>query len=196
MTKGGMYRTGVVFDIEQLTVTDGPGVRITVFLKGCPLRCTWCHNPEGLSPRPQLMVTASACVHCGRCGPVCEHPQECVSCGACVGVCPKNARRISGKAYTSQELAVRLMRDRDYLSELGGGVTFSGGEPLLQAAFLLETVGQMPGMHCAVETSGYAAPALFKEVADAMDYVIMDIKLVDEERHRRYTGRGNRRILE
>ena len=97
--------TGTVFDVKEFAVYDGPGVRTTVFLKGCPLRCMWCHNPEGLSPAPQLMVSPSACAHCGACRAVCEHPGHCVACGKCIPVCPLNLRRIAGKKTDSAELA-------------------------------------------------------------------------------------------
>ena len=187
--------TGVVFDVQQLTVTDGPGVRTTVFFKGCPLRCQWCHNPEGLSPQPQLMVSTQRCVHCGACRQICPSPDRCVTCGSCVAVCPLHLRRICGRVYSPEELAEELMRDRDYLTALGGGVTFSGGEPTAQSAFLLETIGLLQGMHCAVETCGYCSQETFQQVLRAADYLILDIKLVDPAKHRRYTGADNRLIL-
>lgn len=187
---------GMVFDIQQLTVTDGPGVRTTVFLKGCPLRCQWCHNPEGLSPRPQLMVSGQRCIHCGACQRVCPHPDHCEACGACVTACPLNLRRICGRAYSPAELAGELLRDREYLTALGGGVTFSGGEPTAQSAFLLETIRLLEGMHCAVETCGYCSRETFRQVLWAADYLILDIKLADPVKHRRYTGVDNRLILQ
>ena len=145
---------GVIFDLKQLAVFDGPGIRQTVFLKGCPLRCRWCHNPEGLSPHPQLMVGAS-CTHCGRCRAVCRH-ESCVACGECVPVCPLRLRHIAGETVTAEELAERLRRDSAYYAACGGGVTFSGGEPLMQGEFLLEVLEQIPEMHTCIETSGYA----------------------------------------
>lgn len=187
---------GIVFDIEQLTVTDGPGVRTTVFLKGCPLRCQWCHNPEGLSIQPQLMVSPNGCAHCGACQAVCSHRDGCVACGACVEVCPQNLRRICGRRYTPEQLARELMRDRDYLTALGGGVTFSGGEPTAQSTFLLETIALLDGMHCAVETCGYCSSEVFQAVLRAVDYIMMDVKLVDSEKHRYYTGVDNAPILQ
>ena len=127
-------KTGIIFDIKEFSIFDGPGIRQTVFLKGCPLRCNWCHNPEGLSPLPQIMVSSNACLHCGKCKAVCEHPDKCVVCGKCVEICPANARRIAGTRMTSDELAARILKDDTYYRKYNGGVTFSGGEPLLQDA--------------------------------------------------------------
>lgn len=194
--KGDTAVTGIVFDMEQLTLTDGPGVRTTVFLKGCPLRCQWCHNPEGLSTQPQLMVSPNGCTGCGACKRVCKHPEHCVSCGACVPVCPQNLRKLCGEPYTAQQLAQLLLRDREYLTSLGGGVTFSGGEPTAQSTFLLQTIALLKGMHCAVETCGYCSPEVFQEVLRAVDYLMMDVKLVDPAKHRFYTGVDNAPILQ
>ena len=186
---------GTVFDIKQLAVFDGPGVRTTVFLKGCPLRCMWCHNPEGLSPAPQLMVSKNSCTHCGKCSAVCPSPEQCILCGRCIKVCPNNLRKICGEKYTPEKLASRLLKDREYLEMLGGGVTFSGGEPSMQAQFVVETVRLLEGMHCAVETCGFCSPAVFEEMIGAMDYILMDLKLIDSEQHKKYTGVGNAPIL-
>lgn len=186
---------GTVFDIKQLAVFDGPGVRTTVFLKGCPLRCMWCHNPEGLSPAPQLMVSKNSCTHCGKCSAVCPSPEQCILCGQCIKVCPNNLRKICGENYTPEKLAALLLKDREYLEMLGGGVTFSGGEPSLQAQFVVETVRLLEGMHCAVETCGFCSPAVFEEMIGAMDYIMMDLKLIDSEQHKKYTGVGNAPIL-
>lgn len=187
---------GTVFDIKQLAVFDGPGPRTTVFLKGCPLRCEWCHNPEGLSVEPQLMVSLNSCRHCGQCAAVCPSPGNCIACGRCTKVCPDNLRKICGVRYTPEELAALLLKDKDYLTALGGGVTFSGGEPTMQAGFVMDTVALLEGMHCAIETCGYCRPEVFQQVIGVMDYVMMDIKLVDEQQHIRYTGVSNQLILE
>ena len=186
-------RSGTIFDIKEFSVFDGPGVRQTVFLKGCPLRCAWCHNPEGLSAKPQLMVSTGACTHCGKCTAVCKS-ETCTACGACTTVCPGNLRRIAGEKLTSQELAARILKDAAYYAHCGGGVTFSGGEPLMQADFLLETIEQLPGIHKASETSGYADSEIFRKAASAMDYVMMDLKPMDDEIHFRFTGVSNARI--
>ena len=147
-------KTGIIFDIKEFSIFDGPGIRQTVFLKGCPLRCNWCHNPEGLSPLPQIMVSKNACLHCGKCEASCEHPDGCVVCGKCVEICPANARRIAGTRMTSDELAARILKDAAYYRTYNGGVTFSGGEPLLQADFLVEALQKLPDVHKALMKSG------------------------------------------
>lgn len=191
-----MSRSGVIFDIKQFAVFDGPGIRTTVFLKGCPLRCMWCHNPEGLSFVPQLMVSGNGCSHCGRCREVCPSPDHCILCGACISVCPNRLRKICGERVTSEELIARLWKDKDYLASQNGGITFSGGEPTGQPEFLLECLKGLGGMHRAIETSGYCNPEIFKEILGELDYIMMDIKLADEVQHRHYTGVSNRVILE
>lgn len=188
---------GLVFDIKEMAVYDGPGIRTTVFLKGCPLRCMWCHNPEGWSPEPQLMVSHASCLHCGKCVQACPNGTQgpCLVCGQCIGVCPLRLRRVVGTYYEAQDLAGQLLRNRAILENTGGGVTFSGGEPLLQSQFMLEVVSHLQGLHCAVETSGYASGDMFEAVIARMDHVIMDIKLVDDARHREFCGQGNAAIL-
>lgn len=185
---------GVIFDLKQFAVFDGPGVRQTVFLKGCPLHCNWCHNPEGLSAKPQLMVSKASCINCGRCQEVCQH-KTCIACGACVPVCPLHLRAISGERVSAEELEQRLRKDSAYYAQLGGGVTFSGGEPLMQGDFLLDVLGRIADLHRCIETSGYAEQDLFQAVVKKLDYVIMDLKLLDPEKHRQYTGVGNEKIL-
>jgi pyruvate formate lyase activating enzyme len=150
-------RTGIVFDIKEFAVHDGPGIRTTVFLKGCALRCSWCHNPEGLSPKPQVLR-----------GPFGE--------------------RLAGRQYTSSELAGLLNRQAGILSENGGGVTFSGGEPLFQAEFLADTIDQLDGLHVLLDTSGYAAETNFERVASRVDMLYFDIKSLDAETFRKYCG--------
>lgn len=188
-------KMGTIFDIKEFAVFDGPGIRQTVFLKGCPLRCSWCHNPEGLCTHPQLMVSTASCIHCGRCKEVCEH-ETCIACGRCIPVCPLHLRRIAGTEMTSEELAEKIRKSSSYYTECGGGVTFSGGEPLLQADFLKEVLEKLPDVHKAIETSGYCEPEKFKQVLASLDYVMMDIKIFDKELHRHYTGVDNRWILE
>ena len=180
--------TGIVFDIKEFAVFDGPGIRTTVFMKGCPLRCQWCHNPEGLSPRPELMVSKAACVHCGACERVCEHPKMCVACGKCVPVCRGGFRKIIGTEWTADALAQRLSKDQDVYAATGGGVTFSGGEPLLQWPFVSQTIKKMPGVHTAIETSGYAPDQVFEDAMKTCSLILMDWKVSDPQRHRRFTG--------
>lgn len=188
----------MVFDIKEFAVFDGPGIRTTVFLKGCPLRCQWCHNPEGLSFHRELMVSKNGCLHCGRCEKSCVYGgyKNCRLCGKCVTSCPLRLRKICGQEYTSQELVQRLKKDEEFLKKNNGGVTFTGGEAYAQPSFLKEVLLKLPDMHKAVETSGYCSPVLFRELTDLLELVIMDIKLVDEELHRIYTGVSNRQILE
>ena len=186
---------GLIFDLKEFSVHDGPGVRQTVFFKGCPLRCSWCHNPEGVEFRPQLMVKKTQCISCGICRQCRKDP--CIACGKCVRMCPARARFISGEWLTSEELALRLRRNQEIYESMGGGVTFSGGEPLMQSEFLLETV-QLLGkdVHVVLETSGYAEGSVFQQMIEAFDLIYLDIKLMDAEKHYQYTGKRNEVILE
>ncbi len=186
---------GIVFDIKEFAVNDGPGIRTTVFMKGCPLRCQWCHNPEGLSPKPQLMVSRSSCVRCGACLAACGHKPSCVACGDCVPFCRLGLRRIAGTRWQPEALAKRLTKDADMYRQTSGGVTFSGGEPLMQWEFVKETVRLMRGVHTAIETSGYATDDVFYEAMETVDLILMDIKLIDPRLHRKYTGADNTGIL-
>lgn len=186
---------GTIFDIKEMAVHDGPGIRTTVFFKGCPMHCKWCHNPEGLSDQPQLMFKKSRCVHCGRCYQPCDHP-ECRPFGRCVHACPDGLLRIIGRTVTPRELSEELRTSADILGQSFGGVTFSGGEPLLQWEFLLALAKNLDGIHLCMETSGYADPSVFARVLAALDYVIMDIKLADCTYHKQYTGVKNTVIFE
>lgn len=187
---------GVIFDIKEGAVYDGPGLRQTVFFKGCPLRCAWCHNPEGLSNHPQLMVSPNGCTGCGACKAACTH-KNCIACGECVTRCPQRLRRVAGETLSAQELAHRLNHDAAYYRAVGGGVTFSGGEPLMQPDFLLETVSLLEaGLSRAIETSGYAKAEDFRRVVSQMDLVMMDLKVMDDDMHRHWTGVSNRLIHE
>ncbi len=185
---------GTVFDIKEMTVHDGPGSRVTVFLKGCPLRCLWCHNPEGLLAHPQLMVKENMCVQCGLCKMGCTHT-ECQPFGRCIHACPKGLVSISGMQMTSDELAQKLNGYATFLNSVGGGVTFSGGEPLMQADFVIETAQKLPNIHKALQTSGYGDNEKFKKVIDQMGYILFDLKLADENEHIKYTGVSNKPIL-
>lgn len=187
--------TGTIFDIKELSLHDGPGVRTTVFLKGCPLRCRWCHNPEGLSPSPQLMVKETLCTHCGRCLIPCAH-RECAPFGRCVHACPQGLIAVKGEAVQPRELAERLRDNAAYCRASGGGITLSGGEPLMQAEFVGALAELLRDNHLAIQTSGYARPETFRRVAEQMDYVMLDLKLADRELHKQYTGVYNDVILE
>ena len=187
--------TGTVFDIKEFAVFDGPGIRTTVFMKGCPLRCTWCHNPEGLSPHPQLMVSRAACTHCGACASACPQPESCTACGACVSACRGGYRRIIGQTWTAEDLAARLQKDADVYALSGGGVTFSGGEPLMQWPFVREVINQLSGVHTAIETSGFCSDSVFESAMQTCDLILMDWKASDPSLHKRYTGVDQEGIL-
>ncbi len=185
---------GTIFDIKELSVHDGPGCRITVFLKGCPLRCKWCHNPEGLNPNPQLMVQKNGCVDCKMCYRACNHP-ECAPFGRCLHTCPNDCLKISGKVWSSEDLAKHLLKDAEFLSLTGGGITISGGEPLMQADFVIDLADKLSGIHKAIQTSGYASEEVYRKVVSKFDYIMQDIKLVDPVLHQKYTGVDNTVIL-
>ena len=187
--------TGLVFDIEEFAVYDGPGIRCAVFVKGCPLRCMWCHNPEGLAAHPQRVVTHSLCIHCGSCDRVCPSPSHCIGCGKCVEVCPKGCIRIAGTKMTALQVAEKIRKQAAILKLNGGGVTFSGGEVLMQPEFIVAVRKLVPDVHALIETSGFAKPEVFHMVAEAMDMVIMDIKIADPALHRKYIGADNAMIL-
>ena len=186
--------TGTIFDIKEMSVHDGPGIRTTVFLKGCPLRCKWCHNPEGFVSEPQLMYKESRCMHCGICEKVCNH-EDCKPFGRCLHICPENCLEIVGRLVTAKELAEELKRPAEVLGSSFGGFTFSGGEPLMQSKFLFEVAEQLNDYHLCIETSGYADSNTFKAVTEKFDFIIMDIKLANDEMHKYYTGVGNKQIL-
>lgn len=186
---------GTIFDIKEMALHDGPGIRTTVFFKGCPLRCNWCHNPEGLSRVPQLMYRQATCRHCGSCAMPCNHPQ-CIPFGRCIRACPENCLEISGREMLAQNLAEEILPAAEFLGNDFGGFTFSGGEPMMQPEFLLELIGILKGYDLCIETSGFAPPTVFRQVIDRLDRVIMDIKIADSVLHKRYTGVDSAVIFE
>ena len=192
--------SGVIFAVEEFAVHDGPGIRKTVFFKGCPLRCNWCHNPEGLSFAPELWVNSSLCQACGRCHAVCVTAgsydrSSCTGCGNCLLVCPLRLRRICGRTVDAEALATELLIGNDLLAASGGGYTLSGGEPLAQPDFAAELIERLRPSHIALETSGFAPSAVFSRVCSLVDLVMIDIKQVDPVVHRAMTGVENRQIL-
>ncbi|MBE6938040.1 MAG: glycyl-radical enzyme activating protein [Ruminococcaceae bacterium] len=197
---------GTVTNIQHFSVHDGPGVRTTVFFKGCPLRCYWCHNPETQNPRPELSFRAEKCIGCGECRAVCpgkdpaglRFSPECLVCGACAKQCWSGAIRVEGREAEEDEIFAEITRDRAAYISSGGGVTFSGGEPLLWGE-LVCSLGEKcrrEGIHVAIETSAYAPPEAVERAAKSADLVMCDIKAVSPELHRAGTGWDNGLILE
>lgn len=188
----------LVFSIEEFSVFDGPGMRTTVFLSGCPLRCEWCHNPEGQSFKNFIVRATNGCVGCGECLRRADKIDgKAVFTEDSIRNCPQNLLRYVAKSYTAKELCDHLSKNFAILNASGGGITFSGGEPLANANFLLECLRQTHGrINRAVQTSGYADTAVFERVLEACDYMLFDLKLADEELHKRYTGVSNRKILQ
>ena len=188
----------LVFSIEEFSVFDGPGIRSTVFFKGCPLRCEWCHNPEGQSFSNLILRTDNGCLRCGECVRRAEIKDgKPIYTESSIAGCPQNLLRYAAKRYTAEELCATLSKNIAILNAGEGGVTFSGGEPLSNHEFLLECLEILRGKtHRAVQTCGYAASEVFKKVLDECDYMLFDVKLASEEQHRRYTGVSNRLILQ
>jgi pyruvate formate lyase activating enzyme len=190
---------GSIFNLQRFSLQDGPGLRSTVFMKGCPLACLWCHNPESQAPRPEFLRQENRCMRCGLCSEedlagrsgraMSDHDVE---------ACPTGAMQKAGEAVTAPELVKRLLRDRMFFDESGGGVTFSGGEPLLQPGFLNESLALLraEGVHTALDTCGFAPWSALREAAGLASLVLYDLKLMDEARHREATGQSNRMILE
>ena len=185
---------GTIFDIKEMAVHDGPGIRTTVFLKGCPLRCAWCHNPEGLSVKKQLMYRHTRCKGCGLCRIQCTH-SECAEFGRCINACPENCLEVVGKTISHLQLAEELKKTAVVLGDSFGGFTFSGGEPFAQPEFLLALLEELNDYHLCIETSGYTDPDMFYRLTQKLNYVIMDIKLADSKLHKQYTGVDNQVIL-
>ncbi len=206
-----MAFTGTILHLQRLSTEDGPGIRTTVFLKGCSLRCAWCHNPESLSRQPQIQRIETNCLNCGSCIRLC--PQRCLSregdeifldhqrcdaCGICVQACPTGAMELLGKQISVEALTEELLKDRSYYQSSGGGVTFSGGEPALQSAFcaaVMENL-QHEGIHTALDTCGMVNPNQLEQAMSFADMVLFDLKLLDADNHEQFTGQSNRRILE
>ena len=205
-------RTGRVFEIQRYSIHDGPGIRTTVFLKGCPLRCLWCHNPESIDPRPLLSFVADKCINCGACAEVCPNQahvmdeslghvflrKKCDAVGACADVCPSKALEIVGRAMSHEEVLERVLRDVPFYEASGGGVTFSGGEPLLQVDFaeaLLRDV-KAAGVHTAVETAGHVMFDRLERVVPYTDLFLFDVKETDDSLHQKFTGVSGDRIRE
>jgi len=206
----GSRVVGTVFDVKRFAIHDGPGIRTTAFLKGCPLSCTWCHNPESQRSEPELLFRGSRCIGCGTCVATCPEDairvergkaitdrERCAACGACVPACLVDAREVVGWPWTAEELVGELRRDALFFEESGGGVTLSGGEPLLQPTFCAAVLERCRarGIHTAVDTCGHAGEDALERVVAHADLFLYDVKLMDGERHRQATGETNAQVL-
>lgn len=202
---------GLVFDLKHFTVHDGPGIRVSVFFKGCPLHCLWCHNPESINPGKELMLLPSRCARCGDCvracgygalsqertGEVVVDRSRCTLCGDCEQVCAREAIQIVGREATVSEIVAEVEKDRAFFEQSGGGVTLTGGEPLFQPEFAEALIDELKarGLHVALDTSGFAPTATFLRIAGKCDLVLFDLKLMDEQKHREFIGVSNELIF-
>lgn len=188
-----------IFDIQKLSVIDGPGIRTTVFFKGCNLRCAWCHNPESQSAKRELIFYRQRCTDCGMCKRVCKSTRaDCTLCGRCAHYCQSRAKELVGREIGIAELMEQIEGDRPFYESSGGGVTFSGGECMLQAEALSSVLQACKerGIHTAVDTAGDVPFERFERILPYTDLFLYDVKCFDRERHRQYTGVRNERILD
>ena len=201
---------GLVFDIKRYTIHDGPGIRTTVHLKGCPLSCWWCHNPESQSMLPELLYKPDRCIDCGACVSACGQgavlstaegyptdPLKCRGSGACADVCPADARELCGRQMPVVDLMRVILKDRIFYDQSHGGVTFSGGEPLMQPAFVMEALRacRHEEIHTAIDTCGFVSESALLETVPLTNLYLYDLKFMDSAQHKKYTGVDNELIL-
>ena len=203
--------TGVIFNIQRYSIHDGPGIRTTVFLKGCPLNCWWCQNPESQLSGQEMIFWGDRCISCGACSAICSsnaiqiknglpvtEKEKCLLCGKCIEKCPALAREMIGKKLTTEEVIKEIEKDLVFYEESGGGVTFSGGEPLKQSEFLESLLNgcREKKIHTAVDTCGYISWEILNKISPKVDLFLYDLKLMDIGKHKKYTGVSNEIILE
>lgn len=203
-------KKGTIFNIQKFSINDGPGIRTTVFMKGCPLNCLWCHNPESKSSKPQIFFDTNKCTGCGRCISACESAlhiiedgvhtfrrNDCLACGKCADKCLNDALELSGYTKSVDEVIKEVLKDKIFYENSNGGMTVSGGEPMYQFEFTYELLkaAKNEGLHICMETCGFAKEENYRKIAELVDIFLFDYKLTSPELHKKYTGVSNELIL-
>ena len=200
----------LIFDIKRFAVNDGPGIRTTIFMKGCPLRCVWCHNPEGISDKPVMLYTKKKCIGCQSCVDICPQHNlaltpdgikdggNCILCGKCTDECPTLALQMAGKEWDKDELMTVIEKERQVMEESGGGVTICGGEPLMHPDYLIDLLTELKarGFHTTVDTTLFASQETLKKVQSLTDLFLVDLKHMDSDMHKLFTKVPNEQILD